>query len=173
MKKLLIGLIFSGFHAFAQTARYDSLWKDPTVEKRIAEGIEQHRKGDFTLLFPDLQGKAEVEIQMVKHDFMFGANIFMLKGFKTEAENRRYEEVFKSLFNLACVPFIGKPSNLSGENPAMRSTAPPFTAVHHLIWCWIFVRKTALHPKDIRWCGIILTTQFLLGFPSIRPKFNP
>ncbi len=108
MKKLLIGLILSGFQTFAQTARYDSLWKDPTVEKRIAQGIEQNRKGDFTLLFPDLKGNAEVEIQQVRHDFMFGSNIFMLKGFKTEAENQRYEEVFKSLFNLACVPFYWK-----------------------------------------------------------------
>ena len=108
MKKRLSGLILRGLQTFAQTARYDSLWKDSSVEKRITEGIEQNRKGDFTLLFPDLKGKAEVEIQQVKHDFMFGSNIFMLKGFKTEAENQRYEEVFKSLFNLASVPFYWK-----------------------------------------------------------------
>lgn len=108
MKKLILLLLLGYIHTFAQTSRYDSLWNNAAVEKRIAEGIEKNRKGDFTLLFPNLKGNAQIEIQQVKHEFQFGSNIFMLKGFKTDAENQRYEEVFKSLFNTACVPFYWK-----------------------------------------------------------------
>ncbi len=96
----------------AQTSRYDSLWNDPAVEKRIQDGIETNRKGDFTLELVDSRGKpirnATVEIRQRKHAFQFGANIFMLNGFPTEAENRRYEATFMSLFNTACVPFYWK-----------------------------------------------------------------
>ncbi len=147
MKKLFIVLILSGFHTFSQTARYDSLWKDPAVEKRIAEGIEQHRKGEATLLFPDFKGTVEIEIQQIKHDFMFGSNIFMLKGFKTEAENERYEEVFKSLFNLACLPFYwktlepepGKP-RFAANSPGIYRRPPPDLVLE-------FCQKNGITPK--------------------------
>lgn len=87
MKKLILLLLLGYIHTFAQTSRYDSLWNNAAVEKRIADGIEKNRKGDFTLLFPNLKGNAQIEIQQVKHEFQFGSNIFMLKGFKTDAEN--------------------------------------------------------------------------------------
>lgn len=82
-----------------QINRFDSLWADPAIENRITKGIEENRKGDFTVQFPSLKGKAEIEIQQIKHEFQFGCNIFMLKGFKEENQNKRYEEVFVSLFN--------------------------------------------------------------------------
>ncbi|CCH55999.1 glycoside hydrolase family protein [Fibrisoma limi BUZ 3] len=105
--------------------RLDSLWNDPVLEARIANGIETHRKGDFTLVLSDKQGKplrnATVEIQQIGHDFQFGANIFMLNGFRTEADNRHYEETFRSLFNTACVPFYWK--TLEPEQGKLRFAA--------------------------------------------------
>ncbi|GAB2565194.1 endo-1,4-beta-xylanase [Spirosoma areae] len=137
--------------ALAQPPRYDSLWQDSAVETRIQQGIETHRKGDFTLTLADKQGKpirnATVEIQQVRHEFQFGANIFMLNGFKTEAENRKYEDVFKLLFNTACVPFYwktlepepGKVRFAANSTPIYRR--PPPDAVIE------FCKKNGLTPK--------------------------
>ncbi|MGA0555160.1 endo-1,4-beta-xylanase [Larkinella sp. VNQ87] len=112
MQYLRICLFLISLKSAAQSVRYDSLWNDPAVETRIREGIEAHRKGDFTLELTHKSGKpvqkATVEIRQVRHEFLFGANIFMLNGFKTAGQNRQYETVFKTLFNTACIPFYWK-----------------------------------------------------------------
>ncbi len=142
---LLVGIVQ------AQPSRYDSLWSDPALETRIQRGIEQHRRGDFTLTLTDKAGKpirnATVDVQLVRHEFEFGANLFMLNGFPTEAENRQYEAVFKSLFNTACVPFYWK--TLEPERGQVRFAAnstpiyrrpPPDLVVD-------FCKKNGLTPK--------------------------
>ena len=110
VKQILLIVVYTAIfqRTAAQTSRFDSLWNDPRVEERIAKGIEQNRKGNFVIRFPLIKGKADIEIEQTKHEYQFGCNIFMLKSFKDEAKNRRYEEVFASLFNLACVPFYWK-----------------------------------------------------------------
>lgn len=108
MKKLLLLLLVVSSGVYAQNTALDSLWAHPETEKRIQEGIEANRKGEFTLNFPDANGAIQIEVKQLKHAFLFGSNIFMLKGFRTAAQNERYETVFKELFNLACVPFYWK-----------------------------------------------------------------
>lgn len=121
MRSFFILFLVVSLHCGAQNSRYDSLWNDAAIEKRITEGIEKNRKGDATILLPNLKGEVEIEIQQVKHDFQFGANIFMLKGFKTEAENERYETLFKEFFNTACAPFYWK--ELEPEQGKLRYAA--------------------------------------------------
>lgn len=144
-------LLFSGSVTLAQPARYDSLWRDPAVEKRIVEGIERHRKGDFTITLVDKQGKlvrnATVEIQQLRHEFQFGANLFMLNGFPNEAENQNYERVFTSLFNTGCVPFYWKTLEpeqgkvrFAANSPAVYRRPPPDPVVY-------FCEKAGLTPK--------------------------
>lgn len=147
---LWVALLSSG-SVQAQPVRYDSLWNDPALEARIQQGIETHRKGDFTVTLTDKQGKpmrnATVEIRQVRHEFQFGANLFMLNGFKADAENRQYENVFKSLFNTACVPFYwktlepepGKVRFAANSTPIYRR--PPPDAVVD------FCKKNGLAPK--------------------------
>ncbi|WP_234736734.1 endo-1,4-beta-xylanase [Tellurirhabdus bombi] len=98
-----------GFTAQAQSARYDSLWKDPAVESRIQKGIEANRKGEFTIRFTDKDGNpvtpGAVSLTQTRHDFYFGANGFMVKGFKNAKEDALYEEHFSKLFNFVTIPF--------------------------------------------------------------------
>lgn len=105
---LLLSSLLIVLFTTAQTGRLDSLWNDPAVEQRIKDGIEKNRKGDFTISFPAYKGKTEIEITQLKHEFLFGANAFMVNGFDTPEKNKKYEETFASLFNLACVPFYWK-----------------------------------------------------------------
>ncbi len=44
-------------------------------------------------------------MEQVRHEFLFGSNIFMLNGYDTPEKNRRYEAVFTQLFNFASAPF--------------------------------------------------------------------
>ena len=126
MRPYIFILLLIGSHfATAQSARYDSLWADAAVEKRIADGIETNRKGDFTLIIRAKDGtpirNATVEVRLVKHEFQFGANLFMFGGFPNEGENQQYETVFQSLFNTACLPFYWK--TLEPERGKLRFAA--------------------------------------------------
>ncbi|RYY23040.1 MAG: glycoside hydrolase family 10 [Chitinophagaceae bacterium] len=89
----------------AQQTRLDSLWADAGIEKRIADGIEMHRKGDIIFNIPTYKGKSEITIRQINHEFQFGANAFMVKGMESETRNRQYEDSFSRVFNLAAVPF--------------------------------------------------------------------
>lgn len=110
MKKIfqLTLILTHSFLLFSQGTRLDSLWNDLLVEQRIVSGIENNRKGNFTILLQPFKGKTEIEIRQVGHGFLFGANAFMVKGFDTDEKNKKYEEKFASLFNLASLPFYWK-----------------------------------------------------------------
>ena len=89
-----------------------SIWADPVLQEKIALGIENNRKGDFYLHFIDSRNRdvkvENLKVEMLKHDFLFGAQIFLLGGFENEERNRLYEENFLNLFNFATVPFYWK-----------------------------------------------------------------
>jgi endo-1,4-beta-xylanase len=105
---VFFSLLFTSAFSFAQTSKLDSIWNDPAIEQRIQQGIELNRKGNFSVGFPAYKGKTEIEITQLRHEFLFGANAFMVNGFENEEKNKKYEETFASLFNLACVPFYWK-----------------------------------------------------------------
>lgn len=110
MRYGLIGVVLCAAAIAAERQPlYDQIWKDPEIEQRIENGIRTNRMGWATLRFEDAQGKplrdVEFDLEQTRHDFYFGANIFMLGGFDTPEKNRRYEDAFLSLFNFATVPF--------------------------------------------------------------------
>lgn len=79
------------------------------IEARIADGIETHRKGAVRVQCVDAQGRpvrgVALEIEQVRHEFLFGANSFMLDGFATEAENAAYRNALLQVANSAVLPF--------------------------------------------------------------------
>lgn len=84
-------------------------WEDAGLQARIADGIERHRKQDFVVQLLGANGMPEpgvdLQLRQTGSEFRFGANLFMLGGYSTPAENSRYEEAFLNLFNAATVPF--------------------------------------------------------------------
>ena len=87
------------------------------VAEKTNEGIEKHRKGDFTIT---LNGKKEKQIKLTQktHDFKFGCNAFMLASFETPEKEQLYKEKFAKVFNLAVVPFYW--SDLEPEEGKLR-----------------------------------------------------
>lgn len=110
MRHGLIGIVLGAAAIAAERQpQYDQIWKDPEIEQRIENGIRANRMGWATLRFEDAQGKplsnVEFDLRQTRHDFYFGANIFMLNGFDTPEKNRKYQDAFLKLFNFATVPF--------------------------------------------------------------------
>ena len=106
------------------------------VDARIAAGIEKNRKGWCKVRLTDENGKPlsgkKIKVNQKKHDFKYGANIFMLDEFKDEADNVEYRRFFKEYFNLATVPFYwgnlepveGKPRYAKDSEKIYRRPAP-------------------------------------------------
>ena len=103
-------LCLIGLQGFSQVGElYKSNWNDPEIHQRIADGIRQNRMGSFSIQFNDSMGKpvknVAVTVSQTSHDFYFGANGFMVKGFQNQKEDSLYEKYFNQLFNLTTIPF--------------------------------------------------------------------
>ena len=78
----------------------DAPWRSAARER-----IRQHRQGEFTLELVDPAGQpiadAEVEVEMQRHAFRFGAALQMRRLSSSAAEDRVYREKILELFNAA------------------------------------------------------------------------
>jgi GH35 family endo-1,4-beta-xylanase len=88
---------------------YRDQWKDPALVRTIDENIEAHRKADGVVTVTAAGGRpvagARVRAVQTSHEFLFGANAFMVGGFDTPEKNAAYEAAFARLCNFATVPF--------------------------------------------------------------------
>ena len=78
------------------------------IQEYIRNGIEEHRKGTLKVQVVSGGKKvagAKVSVQLKRHKFKFGANIFMLDEFENEQKNSEYKALFSNVFNLAVLPF--------------------------------------------------------------------
>lgn len=150
--KLLIALLCAAQGVFAQISqKYLDNWNDPYIQHRIEDGIRQNRMGNFTVRFEDKQGNpvsdVEIEVKQIKHDFYFGANGFMVNGFKDPKENGLFEKYFTQLFNFVTIPFYwpelepqpGKLRFDKDSDPIYRRPAPDLV--------FEFSEKYGLTPK--------------------------
>jgi len=84
-------------------------FSSPDLDARITAGILEHRTSEAVVRLADPAGRplpgVVVEVEQTSSDFLFGANIFQLGGYPTDALNDRYAEAFTGLFNSATVPF--------------------------------------------------------------------
>lgn len=87
-------------------------WARPEVAARIQEGIRANRTSWTTVRFVDGEGRplagVPVEAELVRHEFLFGANGFMVDGFAKPEENDKFSQAFTGLFNFVTVPFYWK-----------------------------------------------------------------
>jgi endo-1,4-beta-xylanase len=73
------------------------------------EGIETHRKGGGVVVVRDPDGKpvadATVKIEQIRHDFLFGCNLFGFEHLRGASLEGDYRARFAALFNYATLPF--------------------------------------------------------------------
>ncbi len=83
------------------------------LDFRIKANTELYRKGfgQIHLKNPDgspYTGKAEIRLKQIRHEYRFGANLFMLGGFDSAEKNQAFEDVFAGMFNHGVIPLYWK-----------------------------------------------------------------
>ena len=77
--------------------------------KQAAVDVETNRKRDAAIRVVDAAGQAvpaaTVTVEHIRHDFLFGCNIFMFDRFGKPEENAAYKQRFRELFNAATTGF--------------------------------------------------------------------
>ena len=110
MRKLL--MICASLMAVSASAqgisdKYRAIWGD-SVQMSIDRQIEKNRKADAVVCLKDAAVGAEVKVEQVSHEFIFGSNIFLYGQLDSPEKNRAYEATFGELFNSATLPFYWK-----------------------------------------------------------------
>lgn len=124
--------------------------KEETLD-RVNSGIEANRKGYFKITVKDKDGNAipgvKVRAKLKKHEFKYGANIFMLDELESDKKNEAYKKAFVEAFNQATLPFYwsdlepveGKP-RFSSDSPKVYRRPAPDLALD-------FCEKNGIYPK--------------------------
>lgn len=109
-------------YASAKKIMTDAYWQlwNADVQKKIDKDIDLYRKSDASLSFSDAAPGTEVRIEQISHDFIFGANIFNYDQLGTTERNRRYKELFGTLFNSATIPFYWKKFEMEPNRPRFK-----------------------------------------------------
>ena len=125
--------------------------KDYT-EKRINEGIEKYRKGNAEIIVTDQNGNSltDVKIRAVqkKHEFKFGANLFMLDELETEEKNEQYKKRFADVFNMATLPFYWNTLEPERNKPRYDKNSPKIYRRPAPDLCIEFCEKNGIEPRE-------------------------
>lgn len=80
----------------------------PKIQTDIDRQIERHRKADASWRLDGVPPGTDIDVEQVSHDFIFGAHIFNFNQLGTTERDRRYRELFGTLFNSATIAFYWK-----------------------------------------------------------------
>ncbi len=119
---------------------------------RNKAGIELNRKGDAVINLKLADGTAlpedvTVEVEQTKHEFKFGANIFMLDEFECDEKNKIYREKFPEIFNLATVPFYWRDNEPTMGNTRYNADAPKIYRRPATDLCVDYCLANGVEPK--------------------------
>jgi len=82
--------------------------REAAALEKADEGVEKHRKADATVRVVRA-GKnvadAAVRAELVRHEFLFGCNIYRFDRYKLPEQNATYKRRFRELFNAATTGF--------------------------------------------------------------------
>ena len=95
---------------------YWELW-NPTVQAKIDRDIDQHRKANAILHLKGVPEGTEVLVEQTSHDFFFGAHIFNFDQLGKDEYNRKYKELYGTLFNSATIAFYWKKFEMEPGSP--------------------------------------------------------
>lgn len=124
---------------------------EASLQDRINLGIEQNRKGYFSVSVVDENNNPvpSVKIKAIqkKHAFKFGANLSMLGALSNEEENKAYEDSFCKLFNAATVLFNWDSLEPSEGNLRFPKNSPEIPGRPPIDACMDFCAEKGLEPR--------------------------
>ena len=106
----------------AMNEAYWQIW-NPEAQRELDRRIDLYRKTDAELKLDGVSAGAEVRVEQLTHDFIFGAHIFNFDQLGTSERNRKYKELFGTLFNSATIPFYWKKFELEPGKPRFKGEA--------------------------------------------------
>ncbi len=135
--------------------------RDRVLEKFVADtawraradaDIERYRKGNANLKLVDANGApiADAEIKVVhqKHEFRFGANLFMLDGIENEEKLSKYKAAFVDLFNMATLPFYWDGLEPVEGQPRYAKDSPKKYRRPAIDLCMEFCEANGIEPRE-------------------------
>lgn len=121
------------------------------TEHRVRHGIELHRKGFARITVKDRDGNilsgVKIRAKLKKHEFLHGANIFMLGEFEQEENNERYREAFRNCFNEATVPIYWDGLEPEDGKPRFSKDSPKVYRRPPLDLCVEYCEENNITPK--------------------------
>ena len=122
------------------------------LEKKIACGIEAHRKGDATITLTDQNGNplknAKVTVKQISHEFRFGANLFMLDELESVEKNEAYKKYFSDIFNMATLPFYWDSLEPERGKPRYSKDSPKIYRRPSPDLCVEFCKANGIEPRE-------------------------
>lgn len=121
------------------------------TEHREKHGIELYRKGFGRITVKDRNGNVltglKIRAKLKKHEFLHGANIFMLDEFQSDKNNERYREAFKNCFNEATVPIYWDGLEPEDGKPRFSKDSPKVYRRPPMDLCVEFCEENNITPK--------------------------
>ena len=121
------------------------------MEERIQTGIELYRKGFADLSIVDKDGNpvenVQVELRQTKHDFLYGANIFMLDELPTEEANQNYKDRYAEIFNEATIPFYWRDNEPEQGKLRFDKDSPKIYRRPAIDLCLEYCEERGITPK--------------------------
>ena len=122
------------------------------INGTVETNIERYRKGNAKLTITDESGNvlpnALVKITQKTHEFKFGANLFMLDELETEEKNQAYKDHFKSLFNMATLPFYWDTLEPTRNNPRYSKDSEKVYRRPPIDLCLEFCKNNGIEPRE-------------------------
>lgn len=121
------------------------------INTRVEADIQRHRKGWAQLEIVDGAGNpvpnAAVEVNLSKHDFQFGCNLFLLDEIEDPVKNQTYKDRYVQCFNQATLPFYW--DGLEPEEGQLRFTkdSPPLYRRPTPDLCVEWCKENGIAPK--------------------------
>lgn len=122
------------------------------TKQQITYGIEQYRKGSFCIHVLDKQGNpvpnVNIGFKQTKHEFKYGANIFMLDEMETDEKNRLYKEYFVQCFNMATLPFYWESVEPKKGVKRYEKNCAPMYRRPPIDLCMEFCEENGIEPRE-------------------------
>ncbi|HAI11737.1 MAG TPA: 1,4-beta-xylanase [Phycisphaerales bacterium] len=103
----------------AMSQAYWERWNDG-VQAQIDGDIEAHRKADAAVKMDSIPANADVKVEQLSHDFVFGAHIFNFNQLGSDQCNQTYKDLYGTLFNSATIAFYWKKFELEEGKPRFK-----------------------------------------------------
>lgn len=95
---------------------YWNRW-NPDVQAKIDRDIEANRKADGFFKPDNVPPGADVRVEQIGHEFIFGAHIFNFDQLGSDERNAKYKELYGTLFNSATIAFYWKQLEMEEGKP--------------------------------------------------------